>query len=224
MKTNILIIIFVLALNVAFSQEKNKCKVLKPEISEKYTGECKKGLAHGKGKAEGKETYEGKFKKGLPHGKGVYTYQDGSVYNGQWKKGKRAGMGKYTFAIAGKDSVQDGRWDDDKYLGPPESQTYKINFKKGIERIVVRRMANTPKKVELKFFQGGAPNGSISNFFITGNNGLQLSSGYGYENLEFPFECAVKYKTSNKMQTRQFECELKFTLLYPGSYEINISN
>ena len=47
------------------------CIVLKPEISGKYTGKCKNGLAQGTGKAEGTDVYEGQFMKGLPHGSGT---------------------------------------------------------------------------------------------------------------------------------------------------------
>jgi len=42
----------------------NRCKVLKKEISSEYHGKCKKGLAHGKGKADGIDSYYGHFTKG----------------------------------------------------------------------------------------------------------------------------------------------------------------
>jgi len=45
------------------------CKVLKQEIATKYFGNCKKGLAQGKGVAVGRDKYEGQFKNGLPNGK-----------------------------------------------------------------------------------------------------------------------------------------------------------
>ena len=46
----------------------NPCKVLMKEISGSYSGECKKGLADGKGEAKGVDRYIGAFKKGLPDG------------------------------------------------------------------------------------------------------------------------------------------------------------
>ena len=67
------------------------CKVLITGISGKYSGGCRKGLAHGKGTAQGMDTYAGKFKRGLPDGTGIYTWADGSYYEGQWKAGKREG-------------------------------------------------------------------------------------------------------------------------------------
>jgi hypothetical protein len=33
------------------------CKVISPDISGSYTGDCKHGLAHGKGIAQGKDRY-----------------------------------------------------------------------------------------------------------------------------------------------------------------------
>ena len=61
------------------------CKVLKPEIAGIYSGDCKKGLANGKGIAEGIDKYEGKFKDGLPHGNGTYQYANGEIYQGDFK-------------------------------------------------------------------------------------------------------------------------------------------
>jgi len=40
-----------------FAQE--ACLVLKPQIANRYDGECKNGLAHGKGIASGLDRYEG---------------------------------------------------------------------------------------------------------------------------------------------------------------------
>ena len=60
------------------------CKVLKESISGSYTGDCKKGRAHGEGTAKGEDSYTGEFKKGLPHGFGKYTWADGSMYEGDF--------------------------------------------------------------------------------------------------------------------------------------------
>ena len=55
------------------------CLVLKPEISGKYTGKCKNGLANGKGKSVGQDTYIGQFSKGWPQGSGTYTWANGDT-------------------------------------------------------------------------------------------------------------------------------------------------
>ena len=117
MKTTLTIFItslFVLFQVVLFSQE--PCQVLKPEISGKYSGKCKDGLAEGKGIAEGTDKYEGKFAKGLPNGTGKYTWSTGEVYEGSWKNGKRDGQGKYTYKLNGVEMVDFGLWKDDVLL------------------------------------------------------------------------------------------------------------
>ena len=91
LKALTLIFIFCLSLMHGFSQQ--ECKVLKKEIAATYDGECKNGLAHGQGKAEGTDIYEGGFKKGLPCGLGTYTWANGDVYAGDWRKGLRNGWG-----------------------------------------------------------------------------------------------------------------------------------
>ena len=57
--------------SVLIAQDKSDCKVLAETLAESYEGDCKKGLADGKGKAIGTDSYEGGFKKGLPEGEGV---------------------------------------------------------------------------------------------------------------------------------------------------------
>ena len=65
------------------------CKVLQKGISKSYTGDCKKGLAHGYGVATGVDRYEGKLKNGLPNGIGKYFWSTGEIYDGHWKNGKK---------------------------------------------------------------------------------------------------------------------------------------
>ncbi|HIC77131.1 MAG TPA: hypothetical protein EYO89_04605, partial [Candidatus Dadabacteria bacterium] len=46
----------------------------------------------GKGPNEG-EKYVGEFKDGMRHGKGTFTFPDGEKYVGEYKDGKRHGKG-----------------------------------------------------------------------------------------------------------------------------------
>jgi hypothetical protein len=107
--------------------------VLKPEIAGTYEGKCKNGLAHGKGIATGTDRYEGQFSKGLPNGTGKYTWQNGSVYNGEWSDGERNGIGRFIMKTASGDSIQDGIWDKNVYLGPKPQNPY-VSYKTGIDR------------------------------------------------------------------------------------------
>ena len=52
------------------------CKVKVRNLVGTYTGDCKLGLADGKGDAKGIEHYTGNFKEGFPNGNGVYYYND----------------------------------------------------------------------------------------------------------------------------------------------------
>ena len=76
MKTGLLLIIVLLSGSLIYAQQGN-CRVLLPAISGEYSGGCKNGRAHGKGKARGTDTYEGRFIKGLPSGNATYTWGDG---------------------------------------------------------------------------------------------------------------------------------------------------
>jgi hypothetical protein len=108
---------------VSFSQD---CKVLDPNLTGNYTGDCKNGKAEGKGKAVGIHTYEGEFKAGLPDGQGFYTDNLGNSFKGYFKKGKKEGQGLATIKTEkGIDSVLTGFWKRDKYVGLYEAP-YKI--------------------------------------------------------------------------------------------------
>ena len=112
-----------------FGQE--NCKVLNPAISGNYEGKCKNGLASGKGVAIGLDRYEGQFSKGLADGDGTYTWSTGEIYVGEWKAGLRNGTGAYTMYVNGKDSIQSGVWENDKYLGTkPKAPKIRLNGQK----------------------------------------------------------------------------------------------
>jgi hypothetical protein len=94
------------------------CQVLLPAIAGKYTGDCKKGKADGKGTSIGTDQYVGEFKAGLPDGEGTYTWKNGNVFKGVWVKGVREGMGSMAYKREGKpDSVVNGAWKKDAYVG-----------------------------------------------------------------------------------------------------------
>ncbi|SDM72706.1 MORN repeat-containing protein [Daejeonella rubra] len=116
------------------------CKVLIPEISASYEGPCKKGKAEGSGKAIGKDRYTGFFKDGLPSGKGIYSWENGDTYDGDWLKGKMDGQGIKIVKRAGKtDSVVNGFWKKDTYVGKYERPFFIHNQSSQISRIEVRK-------------------------------------------------------------------------------------
>ena len=121
------VVIYLGLSSIAIAQ--SDCEVKIKELEGIYEGECKKGLAHGTGTAEGIDKYQGEFKKGLPHGKGVYTWSNGMMYDGEFRNGEKDGEGKMTIAaINEKDSVLTGFWNKDIYVGQYKDP-YKIHDK-----------------------------------------------------------------------------------------------
>lgn len=114
-----LVIAAFLTSRTAMAQE--RCQVLMASLAGSYEGDCKKGKANGKGKAEGTDQYIGEFKDGLPHGKGLYRWKNGDLYEGSWINGKKEGPGGMSYKRSGKpDSVVTGFWKKDAYAGKNE--------------------------------------------------------------------------------------------------------
>lgn len=203
-----------------------KCRVMQTNIKGTYEGQCERGLAHGKGKAAGTDSYQGSFKKGYAHGKGTCNYEDGSFYTGEWKKGMRHGIGKYSFQINGKDTIQDGKWKDDIYLGPVKQRPYQTGVVRGVDRYTFRKVKDG-ERVVIKILQNGMTNTTIEDFRIFSAKGNQvfMSNAYAYENIdEFPFTCKINYITANKLRTSKNEVIFTFTINEPGDWEVILHN
>ena len=111
-----------------FSQE---CKVNTALFNERYEGECKKGLAHGKGEAWGKYHYRGEFTKGSVTGNGTLFFAADSTYTGAVQDGLREGKGEMVYKLKNKDGVVEdsivkGCWSGNVYRGKTY-QTFRLN-------------------------------------------------------------------------------------------------
>ena len=107
--------------------QKADCKVELQDLQGQYSGDCRKGFAHGKGTATGVNKYTGQFKDGLPDGKGVYYYADSTYFDGNFQEGIREGKGElHLQGIDKTDSIQKGYWSGGKYVGK-EYVTYVTN-------------------------------------------------------------------------------------------------
>ncbi len=169
-----------------FSQNAN-CEVELQALQGTYEGDCKKGKAHGKGKAVGTDTYEGTFRKGEPHGVGKYTWANGDTYEGEWKKGKKEGQG--TWFVKEKDTTLDGYWVDDEYIGT-EKDPYKVlNKTISVTRMSFNRLEAEPQEVTFEFTRLGKPT-KVRNFKVLDNFG-DVVRGTDYEQTvavyKFPF-------------------------------------
>ncbi|UMB55252.1 hypothetical protein MKD41_07205 [Lutibacter sp. A64] len=204
-----------------YSQE--NCKVLKKDINSEYSGECSKGLAHGIGIAKGINTYEGQFKKGLPSGKGTITYADGSSYTGEWKKGERSGEGKFIITSKGKDSIVDGLWKKDKYVGKKKVKEFDVIKKIAVSRYTIRKISDKGNQVTVRVKNNGMYVATTSN--INGSSGnLVFSQGRAiFENItSYPFTCDMNYETPSKIGTTSYTVEFRFKILVEGDWLVEL--
>lgn len=203
------------------------CRVLLENIDEHYEGDCRRGLAHGEGKAIGEDTYVGGFKKGLPHGEGTYTFANGDVYVGRFKKGVKEGKGVLTEADG---TVHRGYWKDDKYLGEDKKPYELISQNPRVSRVHFQRMDDGPRHVDFRFTYLGRP--------VRARN-LQVQNGFGVminesdyvktvEVYQFPFlgEITVEVESApddTKGMPRQWwTANITFKINQPGKWVITI--
>ena len=193
--TSLFFLTFFCCINGTAQDQTSACQVLLPQISGKYEGECKKGLADGIGKAQGVDLYEGCFRKGFPEGQGKYTWKDGATFEGEWKKGRKDGYGILTFSPSLQDSVLNGYWIDDEYIGT-EKKPYKVNSKGiNILGLTVTRVGSDKDQIVVEFSRNGRPL-SIYSFSVT-----EITGGYStisksdfsktLLNVRFPFRAEM---------------------------------
>ncbi len=121
MKIKKLIFLCFLNILVSVNAIAAQCVVVDSDINEKYSGECKDGMANGKGIATGKDKYEGGFINGLKSGYGTYEWPYGMIYKGEYSNDKRNGFGTMTVPKAAYLATQAqrsplGHWQGDIYI------------------------------------------------------------------------------------------------------------
>lgn len=221
------------------------CKVLVDEIAGDYSGECKKGLANGMGKAIGESaTYEGEFRKGLPDGDGTLAIKDGRKYTGEWKNGEIYGFGEFTGADG---KVQKGYFKGTiknfRYMGEDKSslQGYKVIETERLDNATYTFVNSDPSgnSVTIKIFENNIR--KINNFEI-----LEITSGViqlvtnqgGRLNADivkvtFPITLGLRYilpygtqdttlpgDVANLNSPRRIE----FTIMEPGQWTVTITH
>jgi hypothetical protein len=201
------------------------CKVLKAEIADSYSGNCKKGLAHGKGIASGTDTYEGQFKKGLPNGQGTYTWATGETYVGNWKEGLRHGEGIFTYTIDENVVVMDGIWADDQYVGV-ELPKPRVLYQSNVDRFSFQRTGDIKDRVLVDLFQNGTRNVGVENYMLATSSGYDTRLGYsrGFEGIVFPVIIKVSYTTRNKLKTYKYNVVFEFKISEPGDWRVELHN
>ncbi len=216
-----LIVVSLLISNFLFAQE---CKVLKPEIADSYQGECKNGLAQGKGVAKGKDSYEGEFRKGYPDGEGTYTWANGATYTGEWRKGVRAGKGKYVWHTAKGDSTLVGVWSRDKYDGTG-LPSYNVERQQNITRYSIRKVLGNVDNITIRFIRAGSNYNQVSNLSVATDSGNDELKGQYLmiNNATFPFEVKLNFSVPNLLNTSTNDCIFNFKITEKGSWEVQIN-
>jgi len=202
------------------------CEVLIPELQGFYQGKCRKGLAHGKGRAEGLDSYEGQFAKGLPHGSGKYTWANGEIYEGEWSQGLANGKGTISYLVESGDSVVSGIWRKGEYMGEELLPPYQINRKRGIIRHSVFKLNETTNGIRVSLFLAGNFNVDVENFSMECDSGERYHTGryYGLQNAIVPYSVSITYRTWNALHSAQSEVVFNFVINEPGMFEVSITN
>ena len=217
----ILIVLFI----TLSSQAQSECKVLLPTLDSVYTGNCKKGLAHGEGEAWGDFHYTGRFARGYPQGTGKAEYNDGTVYSGNWKMGLRHGKGTIFYKENGKEVQRTWMWANDirknEILPPP----YKVIIQRNVSRLRIYKQGGGN---QVWFFPNSM--GGVSTDFqamqLYGSTGreVNLSPKFGFEDVQFPFTGSIRYKAWNKLRTSQFEILVEIEIVEAGNWIVEIQN
>lgn len=138
------------------------CRVEMTQLQGKYSGDCKDGLAHGKGEAAGGEHYTGAFRKGLPHGKGTYIFRDSSFYTGNFQDGLKEGKGEMHYLrTPQEDSVVKGYWSGDVYRGSKYT-TYTFNTTQLFDSYDISPMGENDHTLVVEITTtSGSPDGTV---------------------------------------------------------------
>ncbi|MDD3736091.1 MAG: hypothetical protein PHO11_02895 [Bacteroidales bacterium] len=219
-----ILMILTFALYAVTAAGQSECKVLLPALSGSYEGGCRKGLADGDGVAIGTDTYKGSFKKGLPDGEGTYTWSTGAVYTGQWKKGMRDGYGTFTYPVNEMDSIQDGHWRADVYIGKEHVAPYVIQNMTGIRRASFHKQGKGDSYVTFKFERSGNTTYEVDGLIMQGSSGEEsiVSSFTGFQHASFPFEGRVRFQAPSLLSSSTFTYEMRFVINEPGDWLITI--
>ncbi len=221
-----ILFLILISSNLRVQSQVSGCRVLLPTIDASYEGKCKNGLAHGKGIAQGKDTYEGSFHKGLPQGKGKYTWAGGDWYEGQWNEGVREGRGKMVYTGVNGDSVVNGYWHNNEYVGERLIPPYKISRNVGVIRYNFTRAGGEPNDIKIHFMISGRVNSDIENLSVAYSSGSSYHSGpaEGIMNSVFPVDVKITYRTWNQIHSSQSDVIFEFTISEPGRWNIVLTN
>ena len=198
------------------------CKVNLNALEGKYVGDCKEGMANGKGEAWGINHYIGQFKAGMPNGIGVYYYSDFLYYSGEFQDGIKEGKGEIHYLEKDKpDSVIKGYWSGDEYRGSKYT-TYHFTTTGLFDRIEIlpTRASGNTVAIELST-TSGFPNGSSPGGpgFVLSMKDIMSPTGSIIKQLSKMESSSKSYVT---YQLSGFPCKIFCTLSTGDTFELEM--
>lgn len=221
------------------------CEVLLEALSGDYSGECRKGRAHGEGIARGEDlVYEGEFRKGFPHGEGTLTFADGRIFEGEWKNGEVYGYG--TLKQPDGDKKQGyfkGTVTGFRYMGEEKSSLagYLVLETERLENATYNFVNTDPEsdQITIQIFENNIR--KITNFEILEITGgvIQLVNNSGgrltaeIDRVTFPVTIGIRYiipygtqdtTLSGGVDNMFSPRMMRFTIMEPGHWVLNITH
>lgn len=208
------------------SAQNSDCEVLMEYISTSYEGDCKKGRAHGFGKAQGVHIYEGEFKKGLPFGEGTYTWEEGRWFKGTFRNGLKNGYGKMHSNAIGADTILIGYWKNDYYIGEENLPDFEIIERLNLENISITLKDYEGASLKVRILRDKATNSSarITSLNSSSGHGRKGSGSVVFDQVKFPFHFSIYYDTPNRFNSSTINCVAEVTINTPGEWEIRLEN
>lgn len=229
MKTQNCILILLMATFCVFAgnaQELQKpCKVILKSIEGSYTGECKNGLANGKGESVGAYSYKGMFKNGLPNGLGTLYYSDSTYHAGAFMDGLKEGKGEMHFSMKGKaDSVIKGYWSANEFRGKDYiTYKFKSNYRFELTEFTPSKQSGHTLNIDIAT-TSGSPNGVPTNFKGESGNVLTLvdliSPSGGLKKASS--QIASSFKSSYSFEISSFPVKLLGSLSNGEFFELEL--
>ena len=202
-------------------QDSTECKVNWKNITGKYIGDCKQGLANGKGEAIGLQRYTGSFENGMPNGNGIYYYSDSLYHSGNFQDGLKEGKGEtHYLRKAMPDSVVKGYWSGDEYRGK-KYITYTFSTTQQFDLTEITPSGRSGNTVTIEIgTTSGAPNGA------RGSQGYVIN----LRDLISPNGCITKmtsklasaFKSYATFELLEFPCKLFGTLSNNETFELEL--
>ncbi len=208
------------------SAQNSNCLVLLDSISGTYNGDCKKGKAHGFGKAQGAHTYEGEFRKGWPFGEGIYTWNEGRWYKGRFRNGLKNGYGKMHSNLVGADTLLIGYWRNDYYVGEENLPDFEVREQMNLENFSISLRDFEGASLRVKILRDKATNSNARITMLNSSSGhaRKGSGSVVYEHIEFPFQFSIYYDTPNRFASSTISTVFEVTINTPGDWEIKLEN